>query len=42
MSNSDLIDLSGFTCIDIQENEEETAIGRQIVLSALFKKVAGI
>ena len=33
-----MIDLSGFTCIDIQENEEETAIGRQIVLSALFKK----
>ena len=37
-----MIDLSGFTCIDIQENEEDTAIGRQTVLSALFKKSVGM
>ena len=37
-----MIDLSGFTCIDIQENEEDTAIGRQTVLSALFKKAVGM
>ena len=33
-----MIELNGFTVIDIQENEEKAVLGTPVVLSALFSR----
>lgn len=37
-SMREMIEKCGFKVLDIQENEEKTVLGKQVVLSALFKK----